>query len=95
MERSIIHLNIADFAVAVETNLQPSLKGYPLIIAPQGAPRAVVYDMSDEAYKEGIRKGMPLARATRLNKKIKILPPSFNRYELVMKSPFWHLYPST
>ncbi len=85
MGRSIIHLNIADFAVAVETNLQPALKGYPLIIAPQGAPRAVVYDMSDQAYKEGIRKGMPLARAIRLNKKIKILPPSFNRYELVMK----------
>ena len=85
MSRSIIHLNIADFAVAVESNIQPSLKGYPLVIAPLGAPRAVVYDMSDEAYKEGIRKGMALARAKRINKKIKILPPSFNRYELVMK----------
>ena len=85
MARSIIHLNIADFAVAVETNMQPSLRGYPLIIAPQGAPRAVVYDMSNEAYKEGIRKGMPLARAKRINRKIKILPPSFNRYESVMK----------
>ncbi|MBT4508857.1 MAG: hypothetical protein HOK24_13430 [Desulfobacula sp.] len=85
MSRSIIHLNIADFAVAVESNIQPSLKGYPLVIAPLGAPRAVVYDMSDEAYKEGIRKGMTLARAKRINKKIKILPPSFNRYELVMK----------
>lgn len=85
MERSIIHLNIADFAVAVETNLTPGLKGYPLVIAPLGAPRAVVYDMSDEAYNEGIRKGMPLARALRLNKKTKVLPPSFNRYELAMK----------
>jgi len=85
MNRSIIHLNIADFAAAVESNLQPSLKGYPLIIAPFGAPRAVVYDMSEEAYKEGIRKGMPLTRAKRLNKKIKILPPHFNRYEQVMK----------
>ena len=85
MSRSIIHLNIADFAVAVENNIQPSLKGYPLVIAPLGKPRAVVYDMSDEAYKEGIRKGMALARAKRINKKIKILPPSFNRYELVMK----------
>ncbi|MBU1342187.1 MAG: hypothetical protein KKE44_24155 [Proteobacteria bacterium] len=85
MDRSIIHLNIADFAVAVETNLQPALKGYPLIIAPKGAPRAVVYDMSDEAFQQGIRKGMPLARARRLNKKINILPPSFNRYERVMK----------
>ena len=85
MDRSIIHLNIADFAVAVETNMQPSLKGCPLIVAPKGAPRAVVYDMSDEAYKEGIRKGMPLARVKRINKKIKILPPSFSRYERVMK----------
>jgi len=85
MENAIIHLNIADFATAVETCLQPSLKGYPIIIAPGNAPRAVVYDMSDEAYKQGIRKGMPLARAARLNKKIKILPPDFNRYELVMK----------
>ena len=84
MERAIIHLNIADFAVAVETNMQTSLRGYPIIVAPQGE-RAVVYDMSDEAYQEGIRKGMPLARALRLDKKIKILPPSFNRYERVMK----------
>jgi len=85
-DRSIIHLNIADFAAAVESNIQPSLKGFPFIIAPQGAPRAVVYDMSDEAYRQGIRKGMPLARAKRVNKKIKTLPPSFNRYEQVMKA---------
>ncbi len=88
MERSIIHLNIADFAVAVETCLAPALKGYPLIIAPQGAPRARIFDMSDEAYRQGIRKGMSLARALRLNKKIKTLPPSFNRYELAMKDLF-------
>lgn len=88
MERSIIHLNIADFAVAVETNLQPSFKGYPVIVAPLGAPRAVVYDMSDEAFQQGIRKGMPLARAKRLNRKIRILPPSFNRYEALMKDLF-------
>lgn len=83
-QRSIIHLNIADFAAAVEINLMPSLKGYPLVIAPR-APRAVVYDMSDQAYREGIRKGMPLARARRINKNIRILPPRFNRYEQVMK----------
>jgi len=86
MERAVIHLNIADFAVAVEANLTPTLKGRPLIIAPEGAPRAVVYDMSDEAYKEGVRKGMPLSRAKRLNQKIPILAPSFNRYEQAMKA---------
>ncbi len=95
MERTIIHLNIADFAVAVETNIQPALAGHPLIISPLGAPRAVVYDMSEEAFQEGIRKGMPLAQAKRLNKKIKILPPSFNRYEQVMKDLFKETSPFT
>lgn len=90
MERAVIHLNIADFAAAVETNLQPSLKGYPFIVAPRGAPRAVVYDMNNEAYRQGIRKGMPLAKAVRRNKKIKTIPPRFNRYELVMKDLIRH-----
>jgi DNA polymerase IV len=88
MERSIIHLNIADFAAAVEIILAPSLKGYPLIVAPTGTPRAVVYDMNDQAYGEGIRKGMPLTRARQINRKIKIIPPRFNRYEQVMKEIF-------
>ena len=72
MDRSIIHLNIADFAVAVETNLHPCLKGYPLIIAPQGAPRAVVYDMSNEAYGQGIRKGMLLTRAVGVEEELEV-----------------------
>ncbi len=88
MERSIIHLNIADFAASVEINLLPSLKGYPIIIAPTGTPRAVVYDMNDQAYKEGIRKGMPLARVSRINRKIKIISPRFNRYEQIMREIF-------
>jgi DNA polymerase-4 len=66
MNRSIIHLNIADFAVAVE--------------------RAVDYDMSEEAYRTGIRKGMTLRRAVRLCKDVKILPPHPDRYEHAMRS---------
>ena len=36
MERRIIHLNIADFSVAVERLIDTSLKGKPLIIAGGG-----------------------------------------------------------
>ncbi|MCG8636449.1 MAG: hypothetical protein MI863_21630, partial [Desulfobacterales bacterium] len=79
--RAIIHLNVADFAARVETCLEPSLRDYPLVIAPTGAPRAVVYDMNEQAFREGIRKGMALARAKRLNRGIRVLPPRFNRYE--------------
>ena len=59
-ERSVLHFNVADFAVAVEQVTDVSLRGRPLLIAPLQAARAVVYDMSEEAYREGVRKGMPL-----------------------------------
>ena len=84
MERSIIHLNIADFAVAVERAVDGRLRGRPVIIAPEGAARAAVYDMSQEAYLSGIRKGMALRRATRLCKDAQILPPHPDRYEHTM-----------
>ena len=84
MDRSIIHLNVADFAVAVERAVDCRLKDRPVIIAPEGAPRATVYDMSEEAYRTGIRKGMPLRRAVRVCKNAKILPPHPDRYEHAM-----------
>ncbi len=85
-ERSIIHLNIADFAVAVERALDCRLNDRPVIIAPEGAVRAAVYDMSEEAYQSGICKGMPLRRAARLCKDARILPPHPDRYENTMRA---------
>jgi len=84
MERSIIHLNVADFAVAVERAVDCRLKNRPVIIAPEGAARAAVYDMSQEAYLNGIRKGMPLHRAVRLCRDAQVLPPHPDRYEQAM-----------
>jgi len=83
--RSIIHLNVADFAVAVERAVDRRLNERPVIIAPEEAVRAAVYDMSNEAYMAGIRKGMALHRAVRLCKDAKILPPHSDRYELAMR----------
>ncbi|MEJ2165691.1 MAG: hypothetical protein P8X90_09195 [Desulfobacterales bacterium] len=88
MERSIIHLNIADFAVAVERAVDCRLKARPVVIAPEGAARAAVYDMSEEAYRTGIRKGMPLRRAVRLCRDVRILPPHPDRYEHAMRTLF-------
>jgi len=83
--RSIIHLNVADFAVAVERAVDHRLTRRPVVIAPEGAARAAVYDMSNEAYMAGIRKGMALRRAVRLCKDVRILPPHPDRYELAMR----------
>jgi len=84
MERFIIHLNVADFAVAVERGLDRRLEGRPVIISPLGAVRAAVYDMSEEAYRAGVRKGMPLDRARRRCRDARVLPPCTERYERVM-----------
>ena len=83
--RSIIHLNVADFAVAVERAVDHRLRERPVIIAPEGAVRAAVYDMSNEAYLVGIRKGMALQRAVRLCRDVRILPPHPHRYEQAMR----------
>jgi DNA polymerase-4 len=80
MERKIIHLNIADFGVAVERILDSSLRTRPLILA-QAAARAVVYDMSEEAYQDGVRKGMRLTAASRYCRQARILPPRPQRYQ--------------
>ncbi|WP_372682533.1 hypothetical protein [Desulfosarcina sp.] len=80
MERSIIHINVADFAVAVERVLDRQLDGRPVIVAPEGAARATVYDMSEEAFQAGVRKHMPLSRALRRCRDARVLPPRPDRY---------------
>ena len=91
--RAVVHLNVADFAVAVERLMDQGLKDRPVIIAPEGAARAVVHDMSEEAYQAGIRKGMPLKQARRLCRDARILPPHPDRYERAMRDLFQEAIP--
>jgi DNA polymerase-4 len=82
--RSIVHLNVADFAVAVERMTESSLKNRPVAVVPQGAARASVYDMSEEAYRMGVRKGMALGRARRLCPDISVVSLKRDRYQKAM-----------
>ena len=92
-ERSIIHLNVADFAVAVERVVDSRLRKRPVIIAPEGATRAAVYDMSDEAYQNGVRKGMALRQALRFCRDATVLSPHPDRYERSMTALLKHALP--
>ena len=85
-ERAVLHFNVADFAVAVERVTDSSLRERPLIIAPLQAARAVVYDMSEEAYGEGVRKGMPLRQATRICRGAALLAPRASLYQKAMQA---------
>ena len=90
-ERAVLHFNVADFAVAVERVTDSSLRERPLIIAPLQAARAVVYDMSEEAYREGVRKGMPLRQATRICRGAELLAPRAPLYQKAMRAFFKEL----
>jgi len=92
-ERSIIHINVADFAVAVERLVDSRLRGRPVIIAPGGSARAAVYDMSEESYQSGVRKGMILGRALRYCRDAVVLPPHPARYERAMTRLVKHALP--
>ena len=83
-ERAVVHLNVAHFAVSVERVVDPRLRGRPVILAPQGAARAVVHDMSPEAYQAGVRKGMLLSRASRVCRDADLVTPHPERYERAM-----------
>ncbi len=83
--RDILHLNVADFAVEVERLVDSRLKTRPVIIAPEGAARAAVFDHSEEAFQAGVRKGMALKRALRYCKDAVVLPPHPDRYERAMR----------
>jgi DNA polymerase IV len=83
--RSVIHLNVADFAVAVERAVDERLRGRPVIIVPPGATRAHVLDMSDEAYRAGVRKGMSLRQARAACRDAQLIPPHPDRYERAMR----------
>ena len=85
MNRAIIHLNVADFAVAVERVIDRRLRARPVIVAPPATSRSVVYDMSEEAYRAGVRKGMPLRRAERRCRDAHLLAPNPYRYHLAMR----------
>ena len=82
--RAVIHLNIADFAAQVECLKDSSLRGRPLIVAPQGSARSLTYDMSEEAFRSGVRKQMLLNRAARLCRRARILPPNRAHYQKAM-----------
>lgn len=64
--RSIIHLDLDAFFVAVERLDNPALIGVPVIVGGRPEVRGVVASASYEARRFGVHSAMPTARALRL-----------------------------
>jgi DNA polymerase IV len=77
--RTIAHLDMDAFYVAVELLRRPELRGRPVIVAGTG-PRAVVTTASYEARPFGVGSAMPVARAKRACPELVHLPVDMEHY---------------
>ncbi|MCG3156232.1 MAG: DNA polymerase IV [bacterium] len=74
MDRTILHINIPNFAVALECVRFPRLHGRPVAVAALGGERARLASVSPAAGAAGIVAGMPVYRARRLCRDLTVLP---------------------
>jgi DNA polymerase-4 len=80
MSRTIIHIDVSDFPVAVERVLEPRLRQRPVIVAVQTATRSLVAALSREAADLGVQRGMPLPQARKYCHDLIVLPPNEELY---------------
>ncbi len=73
--RHIVHLNVTGFAAQVAALGDPTLAGRAFVVGLAGVPRAVVMDVSPEAFSEGVARGMPLAAARARVRGLIVVPP--------------------
>ncbi len=80
MPRTIIHIDIGDFPIAVERVLEPRLRQRPVVVAVQTATRSLVAALSREAASQGVQRGMPLPQARKYCRDLTVLPPNEELY---------------
>lgn len=79
MERSIIHMDLDAFFVAVERKKEPKLNGLPLIVG-GSSRRGVVAACSYEARKFGVHSAMPMYLAMQLCPDARVISGDMEAY---------------
>jgi DNA polymerase-4 len=79
-KRTIIHIDLDSFFVAVEQVLNPELVGRPVVVGGKPNRRGVVATASYEARAFGLHSGMPLVTAARLCPKAIFIEGNFATY---------------
>ena len=80
MSRTVIHIDITDFHIAVERVLEPRLQQRPVAVAVETQARSLVFASSQEARQNGVYRGMSLYQAVKNCPDLTILPPNEDLY---------------
>lgn len=80
MGGTVLHVNAVGLMASIEEGLDRSLRSRPFVVAREGATRAIVLDLSPEAHREGIRRGMMLSLARHRLPGLAVRPPHPDLY---------------
>ena len=75
-----LFLDLNSYFASVEQQLDPALRGRPVIVAPVGSDTTVAIAASVEAKRYGITTGTPVWEAKRLCKELLIAPARHDKY---------------
>src|SRR5262245_42749153 len=81
--RRIVHIDMDAFYASVEQRDRPELRGHPVAVGGSPESRGVVAAASYEARAFGVRSAMPMSRAVRLCRGLRIMSPDFAKYRAV------------
>ncbi len=75
-----LFLDLNSYFASVEQQLQPALRGRPVIVAPVGSDTTVAIAASVEAKRYGILTGTPVWQAKQLCREVVVTPARHDRY---------------
>ncbi|NGZ10926.1 MAG: hypothetical protein CV088_16330 [Nitrospira sp. LK70] len=75
MDRHIVCLQIPTFPIVLARAADSSLRNRPVAVAPTHTPRALIREISTEAFHEGLQRGMPVDLAQLICPGLRMIPP--------------------
>lgn len=87
LRQGVMHVRIRHFYATLEEMFDPALRGNAYVVGTgTGRPNEPgrVIDVSPAALRLGVSPGMPLRRAKSIAPRVRFLPASYDRYQLVL-----------
>ena len=75
MDRHIVCLRIPSFGIVLARAVDRSLRDRPVAVAPTHTPRAVIQEISTEAFQEGLQPGIPIDIGRLICPGLRVIPP--------------------